>query len=283
MAYLSKNKAIQYLEIPAKNFDNYTKNSGEIPSIKTNGRFYYNTVDLNIWKKLKEARTVYLNLNEYRECFEFAVKMAYASQTSHGTGIRGVRSEVQMTDDFILGILAEFGVKNLLKSKFNTHIELDMEVHPDHITPQDFHKILVKGETRNPKLGVAVKSSKWKSCFNIIPPIEYENANRKSDVYIFVRVGLPSDHLFRLFRHHEWFTSINEFLDSNDNYKKIEEISDIPIWITGFNYHGEFDKVKEIPGQKFSGKEDLSDYRFVKAVADMHNSDNDWLNLITKL
>lgn len=283
MSYLSRSEAIRYLNIPEKNFDNYSKNSGEIPSIKENGRYYYKTEDLDLWNNVKEARTVYLNLSEYRECFEFAVKMAYASQTSHGTGIRGVRSEVQMTDDFILGILAEFGVKKLLELKFNTYIELDMEVHPDHITPQDFNKILVKGESITPKIGVAVKSSKWKSCFNIIPPIEYENFDRKSDVYIFVRVGLPSDHLFRLFRNHEWFTSINRFLSSNPCFKKIEEISDIPIWITGFNYYGEFDKVKEIPGQKFSGEENVSDYRYVKSVADMHNSNDEWLNLISQL
>ena len=46
---------------------------------------------------------------------------------------------------------------------------------PNHITPQDFNGIYEDGKLRDVKLGVAVKSSKIKNCFNIIPPIEYEN------------------------------------------------------------------------------------------------------------
>ena len=109
--------------------------------------------------------------------------MAYSSKVSHGTGIRGVRSEVQMADDFILGILAEHGVKKFLKEKYGVEVELDTEVHLDHITEQDFIGIKENGKIRNLKIGVAVKSSKWKSCFNVIPPIEYESNNRKSDIF----------------------------------------------------------------------------------------------------
>lgn len=283
MKPLSKSEAIKLLQIPAKHFENYAQNSKEIPSEKIGNRIYYDTDELLAWDQLRKQRTVYLTTREYRECFEFAVKMAYVSQASHGTGIRGVRSEVQMADDFILGIMAEYGARKLLKTKFDFAVELDTEVHPDHITPQDFDKIVTNGKLRTPKLGVAVKSSKWKSCFNIIPPIEYENKDRLSDVYIFVRVGLPSDHLFRLFRNHEWFASINRYLEKISSPKKIEELPEIPIWITGFNYHNEFDKVKEIPGQKFSGTEGISDYRYVKSVAGMHNSDEDWKKLLLKL
>lgn len=277
---LTKKEAIDFLGIPEKNFENYFKYSGEIKGVKkSNGRWYFNKDQLIAWNTLRKNRTVKLTLDEYEKCFEFAIKMAYSTRASHGTGIRGVRSEVQMADDFILGILAEHGVQKFLKDIFKTKIKLDMEVHPDHITPQDFDGIYDNGALRDVKIGVAVKSSKMKNCFNIVPPIEYENDSRKSDVYIFVRVGLPSDHLFRILRDHSFFKSVTEFLEKSEGFRKIKEQKDIPIWVSGFSYHNELENVTEIPGQTFSGN---PNYRFVKAVGAMHNSDEDWSELITR-
>jgi hypothetical protein len=277
---LNSRNALEYLGISKKEFENYFKNSKEIPAFKVRNRWMFNKSDLDSWNDLKAKRTVNLSLSEYQKCFEFAIKMAYSGHASHGTGIRGARSEVQMADDFILGILAEHGVQKFLKDKFEVGIKLDMEVHQDHITPQDFDGIAENGEEREVRIGVAVKSSKWKSCFNIIPPIEYENEIRKSDVYIFVRVGLPSDHLFRILREHSFFKNVKDFLENSDEFKKIRELGEIPIWIVGFSYHGELDKVTEIPGQRFSGN---PDHRYVKSVGEMHNSVEDWREFLDKL
>lgn len=275
MNKLTKKQAVEFLDIPLKNFENYYKNSCEIKVIKENGRLFFDKEQLSQWNLLRKNRTVNLSLKEYEECFEFAIKMAYSRKPSHGTGIRGVRSEVQMADDFILGILAEHGVRKFLKEKFNVEIELDLDVHPDHITPQDFAGIYENGELRDIQMGIAIKSSKLKSCFNIIPPIEYENEKRKSDVYIFVRVGLPSDHLFRILREHSFFKNVKEFLEREEKFKKIEELTNISIWICGYSFYNEFEKVTEIPGQKFD-----NGYRYIKSVAHMHNSDEDWKKLI---
>jgi hypothetical protein len=280
MTLLSSKEAIEYLGIEKKEFENFFKNSKEIKSINKNRRYFFDKLELDRWKDLKSSRMVTLTLSEYEKCFEFAIKMAYSAKASHGTGIRGVRSEVQMADDFILGILAELGVKKFLKDKFNIDIELDTEVHPDHITEQDFVGIIEDEELRDLKIGVAVKSSKWKSCFNIIPPIEYENSRRKSDAYVFVRVGLPSDHLFRILREHSFFKGVKDFLENEDKFRKINKLKEIPIWIAGFSYHDEFEKVTEIPGQKFTGK---PNYRYAKAVGDMHNSDKDWKELVKEM
>lgn len=280
MRMINRKEAIDLLGIPEKHFDNYFKNSCEIKGFKRRNRWYFNKQQLLEWNALRRERTVNLTLDEYVTCFDFAIKMAYSASSSHGTGIRGSRSEVQMADDFILGILAEHGIQKFLKEKFDVQIILDLDVHPDHITPQDFDGICVDGVIRNVNLGVAVKASKIKSCFNIIPPIEYENEDRRSDVYLFVRVGLPSDHLFRILRDHSFFKDVADFLDDNDGFRKIEGLKEIPIWICGFSYHDELDRVTKIPGQEFSGK---INHRYVKSVANMHNSDEDWINLIEKL
>ncbi len=274
---LTKKEAIAFLNIPEKDFNNYFLNSKEILGCKIGTRWFFGRNDLELWAELRKKRTIELTLNEYEECFEFAIKMAYSTKASHGTGIRGVRSEVQMSDDFILGILAEQGVRKFLDENFKFKIKLDMKVYPDHITPQDFTGIYENRKLRNAKIGVAIKSSKVKSCFNIIPPIEYENINRKSDVYIFVRVGLPSDHLFRILRDHSFFKKVKDFLENAEGFRKILKLEKIPIWICGFSYCNEFEKVNKIPGQDFDG------YRYVKSVADMHNSDEDWKKLIAKI
>src|SRR3989344_9065956 len=156
----NKKQALEYLGIEEKAFTNYFKNSQEIKSFKDGGRFKFHKNDLDSWKKSKDERTVTLSLLEYEKCFEFAIKMTYSNKARHGTGIRGVRSEVQMADDFILGIIAENGVQKFLKDKFKTEIELDTVVHPDHITEQDIDGIYENGKLRKPKIGVAIKSSK---------------------------------------------------------------------------------------------------------------------------
>ena len=278
--YITKKEAIEFLSISEKEFDNYFKSGKEFLGFKEKGRWKFKKDELKKWKERKKDRTVYLTLAEYEKCFEFAIKMSYSGKASHGTGIRGVRSEVQMADDFILGILAEHGVQKFLLDKFGIEIKLDMEIHPGYITPQDFDGIMDGNQWRNAKLGVAVKSSKWKNCFNVIAPIEYENEGRKSDVYIFIRVGLPSDHLFRILREHSFFKNVKYFLEASEEFRKIKMLEKIPIWIAGFSYHEELDKVTEIPGQVFTGN---PNYRYVKAVGEMHNSDSDWVDLVRKL
>jgi hypothetical protein len=152
-----------------------------------------------------------------------------------------------------------------------------MAVHPGQITPQDIVAVKKKRKWKEPKLCIAVKSSKIKSCFNVIDPLEYENPKRKSDVYVFARVDLPSDHLFRILREHSFFRKVKDYLDKNKNFRKIDELKKIKVWICGFSWHKELYKTNEIPGQKFEG------YRYAKSVKDMHNSDKDWNKLMSKL
>jgi len=273
---LTRKEAIKFLDIPEKHFDNYFKFSCEFRGFKKKNRWYFNKKNLHNWKTLRKKRTVFLNLKKYETCFEFAIKMAYSNKSSRGGGIRGFRSEVQMADDYILGILAEHGLKKFLKNNFNTAVKLDTEVHPDYITPQDIVKVKSRNSWRTPKLCIAVKSSKVKSCFNVISSDEYKKKNRKSDIYIFARVGLPSDHLFRILRKHSFFKNVRNFLATNDGFRKIDILTKIPIWICGYSFRSELKRVKKIPGQEFSG------YRYVKSVAKMHNSDRDWKSLIRK-
>jgi len=276
MEKITKKEAIKYLGIPAKNFENYFKYSEEIIGKKEMGRWYFDRNYLDEWKKAKQERTVKLSMDEYEKCFEFAIKMVYGGLSLHG--IRGERTEVQAADDVILGILAEHAIKRFLFDKFNVEIKLDEDVHPEQITPQDFDSVKINKKFRKPRLGVGVKASKMKNAFLILGANEVELEERKSDVYIFARVGLPSDHLFRILRDHSFFGKVRKFFEENEKFKKIKELGDIPIWICGFVYANDLGKVTKIPGQEFS-----NGHRYVKSVARMKNSDTDWQNLIKKL
>jgi len=273
---LTKKEAIKFLDIPEKDFENYHKFSKEIEGVQINRRWYFYKDDLTAWKKLKKDRTIDLSIKEYEVCFEFAIKMVYGGLSLNG--IRGQRTEVQAADDVILGILAEHAIKTFLFKKFSTKIELDEKVHPEEITPQDFDQINDGDLFRKPKLGVGVKASKMKNAFLVLGANEFELPGRKSDVYIFARVGLPSDHLFRILRDHSFFGKVRKFLDENINFKKILKLEKIPVWICGFAYAKEFKKVTSIPGQEFS-----NGHRYVISAGNLYNSDKEWKDLIDKL
>lgn len=277
---LKKKETIEFLKINEKEFDNYFKNSNEIEGEKKGNRWFFDKDKLLEWSKLKKERTVMLSLNEYEKCFEFAIKMVYGGLALHG--MRGKRSEVQAADDVILGILGEYSIKKFLKENFRTEIELDEEVHTEEITPQDIIKIKINGKWKNPRLDIGIKGSKMKNGFLVLGSNEVERKERHSDAYIFIRIGLPSDHLFRILRDHSFFKKVKDFLDKkvsqgNNKFRKINILSEIPVWICGYVYDHELEKKDKIPGQNFDG------YRYVKSVSKMHNSDKDWKELLKKL
>lgn len=275
--YFARNKAIEYLSISGKHFDNYNKFSKELGGVKKNKRWRFDRNKLDLWKKQKNERTVVLGINEYKESFKLAMKMAYAKGISHGGGIRGDRSEMQVADDWIRGILAEHGLKKFLKKKFNVEIKLDTEAHPGQITPQDIICVKKNRSWRKPYTKVGIKGSKLKSCFLVLQEIEVIKKDRKSDVYVFGRVDLPSDHLFRILRDHFFFKSVKNFLNRDDRFNKMEELKKIPVWICGYVYRKDLERKKRIPGQVFDG------YRYVKNVKDLKNSQAGWKKFCEKL
>lgn len=224
---LTKKETIKLLDIPEKYFKNYFEFSKEIPGVKVRNRWYFEKDVIDDWKKLRDDRIINLSLNEYETCFEFAIKMVYGGMSLHG--IRGERTEVQASDDVILGILAEHAIKKFLLKKFSTKIKLDEKVHPGEITPQDFDLIEDGLIFRKPKLGVGIKASKMKNAFLVLGANEVDINRRRSDVYIFARVGLPSDHLFRILREHSFFGKVRKFLDVNNKFRKIEKMENIPV------------------------------------------------------
>jgi len=119
---LTRKEAIEFLDITEKDFKNYHESSKEIEGEKIRGRWYFDKQKLENWKRMKKDRTIFLSVDEYQKCFQFSIKMVYGGLSLNG--IRGQRTEVQAVDDVILGILAEYAIKNFLKNKFSIEIKL---------------------------------------------------------------------------------------------------------------------------------------------------------------
>ncbi len=269
---LNKKQAIEFLSLDENQFDNYFQKSKEIIGIKNNGKWFFNKNKLEEWNNLKQSRTVKLSLEEYNECIKLAIKRTYSNKAIPSIGNIGIKNEIQTTDDWLFNLLGEYGFKKFLKEKLNVEIKTKDNIHPEYVSQQDIESI----NNRKPNLKFSIRSSKYKNCFNLISPTEYEDENKKSDVYIFVRVGLSPDHLFRR-QGDILFKEIKEFLNSREDFRKIEELKEVEVWICGFTYHNEFEKADNIPGSKFDSP------KYIKSVAEMHNKNEEWKDLLNRL
>lgn len=269
---MNRKQAISYLDINEKQFDNYFKYSNEIKGEKINGRWYFDESKLKIWNDLKNSRVVSITMKEYEQCLNFGLKMAYNLKNTAGTGIRGVRSKMQTADDFTFGVLAEIGFQKFVKEKFRIDINLDLDVHTEKITPQDIISITESNFERPCNFKVAIKSSKIKSCFNIIKPLEYEDDNRNSDIYVFIRVSLPDDHIF------SYLNEKHKIFNGATFERQISNLNEIQIWVCGFNRREDFKRANEIPGQKFD-----DGYRYIVSTSEMKNTNDDWLKLLSEI
>lgn len=266
---LTKREAIEFLNINDKEFDNYLYFSEEIEGFKKSGRWYFEKLKLKEWKDKKRKSTVYLTIKEYERCFEFALKVVYGGAAIYD------RTEMEAADNWITGILAEQGFKKFMKRKFGVNIYLDNVVHPGEITPRDVIAIKKGKHKRPPRIFIGIKSSKMKSAYLIAD--EHGVEGRTADVYIFIRVGLPRDHLFRYLRNHSFIKRANNFLKTADGFKSIAKLINVPIWICGYCYGKDLEKKRSIPGQDFDS------FRYVKCCKDLKKSDKDWKKLIGRL
>ena len=131
---LTKKEAIDYLNIEENCFNNYFKNSREIRGFKRkppHGWWYFKKSELDVWNERKKANTIFLDLEDYENCFEFALKVVY------GGSSLGQRTEMQAVDNWITGRMAEYGFEKFMEERFDLKVFLDEEVHPSEITPKD--------------------------------------------------------------------------------------------------------------------------------------------------
>ncbi|MEM2145153.1 MAG: hypothetical protein QW279_07325 [Candidatus Jordarchaeaceae archaeon] len=146
--------------------------------------------------------TTQLDASDYRRCLEFVLKLYYLWGGARGD----FRSSGQERDigkyihDHIGGKLAEVAVQKLLAAEGkDVKIGFDRYTKPEELHQGDIEGVRISaGSYRPPNLKVQIKETKPKNKWWTIPWNEWTNA--RQDVYIFVRVDFPLDHIIRNFK-----------------------------------------------------------------------------------
>lgn len=275
---LTKNEAVQFLGLDNKTFENYFKNADEfrcLERLNNRGRYLFDEEVLKKWLESYKWRAVDLTKDDYSLCLDFALAQHFRGYVLSDWGSARQREFGQKITNWIKGQLAEVAVKKFLKHEFNMDVELDFRIY-NEIVPQDIIGVVEKGQTREPKIKVGIKSSKPKSAYLVLSENEVILPERKSDVYIFCRPDIPDDHLLRLTR--EQIIKAVENKQHFPSYKdKIPFFENIFCEIAGYCWIKELEKVSSIPGQDFDG------LRFVKKTGLLHRSKEEWTDLLRRL
>jgi len=277
--YLNKTKAVEYLGLDDKTFDNYFKSASEfrcIERVRERGRFYFAQEELDKWSKGFKWRTVDLTKEDYALCLDFALAQHFRGYVLSDWGTGRQREFGQKVTNWVKGQLAEVAVKKFFKSEFNVTVELDFEIHKD-IVPQDIIGVVENGIKRTPKIDIAIKSSKPKSAYLVLAGNEVNFTNRRSDIYIFCRPDIPDDHLLRITK-----DKIIEIVQREPLFptyvNEIPGFENIPCEIAGYCWRVDLEEVTEIPGLKFD-----NGTRFVKQTGKLLKDRESWEQLLSKL
>lgn len=275
---LTKKQAVKFLGIEEKVFENYFKNAGEfscLPRSRKGERYCFDEDELRRWLESYKRRVVELTIKDYALCLDFALAMHFRGYVLSDWGTARQREFGQKVTNWVKGQLAEVAVKKFLKKEFNIDVELDFGLH-GYIVPQDIVGVVENGKTREPKIGVGIKSSKPKSAYLVLGENEVKLSERRSEAYIFCRPDIPDDHLLRLTR-----GRVMEVVKSQPHYAGYK--AEIPLFenmfceVAGWCWIDELERVASIPGQKFDG------VRFVKKSGLLYRNKEKWGELLKKL
>jgi len=275
---LTKKEAVKFLGLNDKAFDNYFQNADEFSCLARQngrGRFLFEQKVLQKWLDSFKWRTVELNFKDYALCLDFALAQHFRGYVLSDWGTARQREFGQKITNWVKGQLAEVAVKKFFKKEFDVDIELDFRIY-DEIVPQDIIGVVENGKTRQPKIGIGIKSSKPKSAYLVLGENEITIKERRSDYYIFCRPDIPDDHLLRLTKER-----IIEVVKDQQHFQKYkDEMPDFQNMfceIAGWCKIDELEKVTSIPGQEFTG------IRYVKKSGHLHKDKDSWQELLKKL
>lgn len=275
---LTRKQAVEFLGLDEKVFENYFRNAEEFKSLpRPNGRgkFLFKKEELESWLNDYRRRTIELDINDYVLCLDFALAQHFRGYVLADWGTARQREFGQKITNWVKGQLAEVAVKKFLRREFNINIELDFRIY-NQIVPQDIIGIIKDRKKRKPKLKIGIKSSKPKSAYLVLSENEVVLPNRRSDVYIFCRPDVPDDHLLRI-THKE----IIKLMKNQQHYPlykdRMPEFENICCEIAGWCSVDKLEKVREIPGLKFTG------IRYVKKTGRLNKEKQSWKDLLKKL
>lgn len=258
--------------LPEKCLDNYIKIGKELPKEP------YTRIleaDFTAWLTQQRFGTVTLGRDDYIRCLEFAIESFYSYASSSNFGTSTQRDAGKFVTDFTIGKLGEVALQKFLKARFDVEISLDFTMR-EAIVGQDVVEIAPPrkgGRVFNTvKKRIAIKTSKLKNVWLIVPEKEVIDTHRTSDIYIFSRVDLFFDHLIRFLRDHKSLKNVKS---------KIPTFVDMSAEICGFVEKSTLmanAPTTDLPGQK---TEIQSSY--IRRTGELKKTEAEWTNLLATL
>jgi len=231
--YLFWKDAVNYLGLEKTQFNNISKIGKEIAREKINNKWYVSKQECDRWLNLYNFRSVYMTKEEYLRCLEFAIKSYYEGAQAKSDFLTGEKREIgKFAHNIIIGKLAEMALAKFLYQHFRLEVELEFSLVKDSSVAftEDIVKIKTRHAIRNPKINIEIKASNKTSVHFLITKQSFENADRKNDAYVFVRVHLYMNHIIRFFK--DFF--------SKDIGSIIYNFEPIRAEIVGFAWHDDF-------------------------------------------
>lgn len=214
-------EAGKYLSVPQKYLENYIKGGNEIKLTKIGRKKLILHADIEAWRKQREFNFVKLNQKDYLKCLEFAIRSFYAYRSTSDFGTAQQRDALKFVSNIVIGKLGKLAVSYFLKRNFDVDTKLDFDLR-DAVVGQDVAEIAKPrrgARVYNPlKLHVAIKTSKMKNVWLIVPVKEVEDPARSSDIYIFSRVDLYLNHFLRILKEHATFAKLDDIIPSFEEF-----------------------------------------------------------------
>lgn len=268
-------EASEYLSLPQKYLENYIKVGNEIELTKIGRRKLVLHADIEEWKKQREFSFIKLNREDYLRCLEFAIRSFYAYRSTSDFGTSQQRDAGKFVSNFVIGKLGELAVSYFLKRNFDLDTKLDFDLR-DAVVGQDITEIAKPrrgGRVYNPlNLRIAIKTSKMKNVWLIVPSKEVADSERCSDVYIFSRVDLYLNHFLRILKEHEALSNLETIIPS---FKEIDAE------VCGFVKKNELTSTPAVTTLP-SPKQDIQLSYIIRSGA-LHKSESEWSELINEL
>lgn len=172
--------------------------------------------------KHREFSLSKLNQEDYLKCLEFAIRSFYAYRSTSDFGTAQQRDAGKFVSNFVIGKLGELAVSYFLKRNFDVDTKLDFDLR-DAVVGQDISEIAKPrrgARVYNPlRLRVAIKTSKMKNVWLIVPAKEVEDPERSSDIYIFDRVDLYLNHFIRILKEHSALAKLDTIIPPFEEIK----------------------------------------------------------------
>ncbi len=188
---------------------------------------------------------VFIEKEDYAKMFYSALKIV-SSTAATDYGSSRQRDFGQLWADIVRGYLGEIAFVKFAK-KFNIVVNLGHERGTlQEYLPSDISSVEINNKTRDAKLKVSIKTTKFNGIWLDIPGAQFKH----SDVYILVKIGIQRDHLFAYFKEMSVFKDKilkygNELgvLTNDDCLTLLNEIpafERIPAYICGYVQSNEY-------------------------------------------